>query len=124
VGKRSFKVAVLAREGRGGGDVPAIPLDAKGSCSVSRGEGPADDKLCLRGFGFCKELRTLGEAGGGDEVGGWDSVGVFDLKDDKVGGGGGGLEGMKGVYLAASAACRLASARRALYSWIDSLDGL
>jgi hypothetical protein len=115
---------VLAREGRGGGDVPAIPLDAKGSCSVSRGEGPADDKLCLRGFGFCKELRTLGEAGGGDEVGGWDSVGVFDLKDDKVGGGGGGLEGMKGVYLAASAACRLASARRALYSWIDSLDGL
>jgi hypothetical protein len=45
--------------------------------------------------------------------------------EEEVGGGGGGacLDGWKEVYLAASAACRLDSARSALYSWIDSRDG-
>lgn len=135
----SFSVAVLAREGRGGGDVPVFaPLDlfiagtesvicalaAKGSCSGTRAVAVevTEDRLCFRarGFGFWSELRTRG--GVGLELTGGASVGVFERTD--VGGGGACLEGTNGVYLAASAAWRLDSARRALYSWMDSLEGL
>lgn len=93
-GNMSFKVAVLAREGRGGGDVVfAIPfllttcpkesieaaLAAKGSCSVIRAVGVTDVRLCLRfrGLGFWRELRTRGGLEGGG-----DSVGVFDRTED------------------------------------------
>ena len=119
MGKISFRLAVLAREGRGGGEVPGrLPpftfwtwvdigeeakeswegatLAAKGSFSRMRGDAiPLDVRECLRalGLGFCNELRTLwpGEASG-----------VFDLWP--WGGGGGGLEGVN------------LSSRRALYS--------
>lgn len=65
VGKMSLRVAVLAREGRGGGaTMEEEEASAKGSW--------VEERLCLRvrGGGFWRELRT----------------GVFDLK---VGGGGG-----------------------------------
>ena len=67
----SFKVTVFAREGRGGGDVLvaivvdirvfttwegglSLALAAKGSCSITRGEGLASKKLFLLtpGLGF------------------------------------------------------------------------
>lgn len=117
--QRSFSVAVLAREGRGGGEEGgANPLDlfmvgtesvlcalaAKGSCSGMRAvtvDEVPEDRLCLRarGLGFWSELRTrVGEAG--EDV----SVGVFERAGVAWGGGGACLEGTKGVYLAASAA--------------------
>ena len=115
----SFRLAVLALEGRGGGVVPGRPLGlwiwvdiakesrdmptfaAKGSFSTSR--GPLEVKECLRalGLGFCKELRTLWPG---------EPSGVLDRWED--GGGGGGREG---VNLAA-AACAFASSRRVLNS--------
>lgn len=75
---------MFAREGRGGGE--AMPFDlcetgvapfvlaAKGSFSGMRGVGDDDGRLFFlasRGFGFCKELRTLGG----------ESTGVLDLCD-------------------------------------------
>ena len=70
MGKRSFSVAVLAREGRGGGELPvAIALDlvlvlwvcdkgaetlvlaAKGSWWVMRAPGAVDRALGLRVWG-------------------------------------------------------------------------
>lgn len=136
----SVRFAVLFREGRGGGEVgvreEAIPLAlrlrlkecnrgssfclAKGSCSGILGEGVAAE-VCLseRGFGFWRELRTLEEVVGGEDGG--SAVGV--LERTEGGGGGAAREGAKGEYLAASAACKFASARRAEYSWMDSLDG-
>lgn len=68
---------------------------AKGSCSGILGEGLEVVGLCLsaRGFGFWRELRTLGEAGVGEE--GVSAVGVLALKDEALEGGGGAvLEGM------------------------------
>lgn len=91
MGKRSFRLAVLAREGRGGGEEPfafwtwadiagegkesweAPMLAAKGSCSRMRGDAiPLDVRECLRalGLGFCSELRTLWPG---------EPSGVFDL---------------------------------------------
>lgn len=81
-------------------------------------------KLFLRprGLGFCKDWRTFT---GGAEAGSF--VGVLDLKDEDgawVGGGGACLEGTKGSRNeAAAAAWILVSARRSLYSWMDSLEG-
>lgn len=49
-GKRSLRVAVLAREGRGGGEV-VIGGAAKGSW---------EESFRARGFGFWRELRTFG----------------------------------------------------------------
>lgn len=139
----SLRVAVLLREGLGGGgEVPVdIPFDlrviskecwrgsslgfgfaAKGSCWTILGEGLlAETGLRTRGFGFWRELRTLGGMGldGGEESIG--AVGVFALKEE--GGGGAAREGMYGECLAASAAWRFASARRAEYSWMDSREG-
>lgn len=85
-GKRSLRVAVLAREGRGGGEAMAadgLESGANGSLSPRAGGGVVDERLCLRarGGGFWRELRTLGEEAE-REV----STGVFDLKE----GGGGG----------------------------------
>lgn len=82
-GNISLRLAVFAREGRGGGEaVVAIGPDlcvlrclirgvskelaAKGSSSTIRGEGEdVEVRLCLRvlGLGFWSELRTRGEAG-------------------------------------------------------------
>lgn len=119
----SFRLAVLAREGRGGGDVPvAIDPDfcdfrccvrglsfafaAKGSCSTIRGDGDTDVRLCLRarGFGFWRELRIL--AGGGADTGGAgeDSVGILERWVVCKGGAGACLDGIKAVDLAASTA--------------------
>lgn len=82
--KISVRLAVLARDGRGGmGEPFAIPdclevsrrergLAAKGSCS--RMEGEAAARLCLR-EGFWRELRTRGEAGAEGEE---SEVGVFE----------------------------------------------
>lgn len=57
-GKMSFRVAVLAREGRGGGEEVAIGWLAKGSGRESF--------LVRAGFGFwSKELRALLAGGGG-----------------------------------------------------------
>lgn len=103
---------MFAREGRGGGAVPApmLLLAAKGSLSNVFGVGV----LSLRpGGGLWSELRTRG--GDGTEF--LDEVG-------EVGGGGACLTGTKGSWkLAAAAACKFASARRSLYSCIDSLEG-
>lgn len=101
----SLSVAVLAREGRGGGvgEPLCMPLDlefevgeetkmlslafaAKGSGSLMRGLGLANERLCLRvrGLGFWSELRILGADVGEDS-----EVGVLDLIEDvEVGGGG------------------------------------
>jgi hypothetical protein len=83
----SLRFAVLLREGRGGGeegvmeeDVPlalrlglkecsressfCLAVTAKGSCSGILGDGVrVAVEMCLsaRGFGFWRELRTLGE---------------------------------------------------------------
>lgn len=84
-GKRSLRVAVLAREGRGGGEAMGGDLArdgfegeaaANGSWSPRGGGGVDEERLCLRerGGGFWSELRTLA------------AEGVFDLKE----GGGGG----------------------------------
>lgn len=67
MGNRSFRLAVLARDGRGGGAVPfmrmlsplLVRLAAKGSRSMfldTLGVG----KLCFRGGAFWRELRTRG----------------------------------------------------------------
>lgn len=133
-GKRSFSVAVLALEGRGGGEAMmplvlaeevvvwdkgpfVLVLAAKGSSSATL--GGADGRLSLRalGGGFWRELRVLE----GVREGEFSEVGVFVRND---GGGGACLAGAKGVCFAASAAWRFDSARRALYSWMDSREGL
>jgi hypothetical protein len=119
----SFRLAVLAREGRGGGDVLAdidpdfcdfrccvrglsFAFAAKGSCSTIRGDGDTDVRLFLRarGFGFWRELRVL--AGGGADAGGAgeDSVGVLERWVVCKGGAGACLDGIKAVDLAASTA--------------------
>lgn len=89
VGKRSLRVAVFAREGRGGGEVIVGDFEctAKGSWSRRDGCCVDDERLCLRprGCGFWSELRTLGG----------ESTGVFDLKDG--GGGGACLVGLNVV---------------------------
>lgn len=120
MGKISFRLAVFALEGRGGGAAPGRPLDlwiwvdianesregpmvaAKGSVSTSRGDArPFDVRECLRalGLGFWRELRTLwpGELSG-----------VLDRWADG-GGGGGGREG-------ANFAAVFASSSKELYS--------
>ena len=84
----SFRFAVFAREGRGGGAVPAAMgelLAAKGSVSrVVLGE------LCLRtGCGLCTELRALGDEVVGDEI-------LEDVVAGDRGGGGACLEGTNG----------------------------
>ena len=129
----SFRLAVLAREGRGGGDVLvaigpdfcdfkcwglSLTLAAKGSCSMIRG----DVKLCLRarGFGFWRELRILGGVGADAGGAGEDSVGVLEREVDWEGGGGACLEGIKAVDLAAST---LWCSKRAWYSWIEAREG-
>lgn len=110
----SLRLAVLLREGLGGGEVPVvIPFDlrviskecwrgsslgfafaAKGSCWTILGEGLlAERGLRTRGFGFWRELRTLGGVGlDGGEGSAAVAVGVFVLKED--GGGGAAREGM------------------------------
>ena len=87
VGKRSLRVAVFAREGRGGGAAMGDDFaGANGSWSTRVVGGTDAEALCLRarGGGFWRELRTLGEP----------STGVFDLKAGG-GGGGGGRAGTK-----------------------------
>lgn len=84
-GKMSLRVAVLARDGRGGGEVIWEDLErdgANGSWSTREGGGVEEERECLRarGGGFWSELRTL--CGGGED----ESMGVFDLNE----GGGGG----------------------------------
>jgi hypothetical protein len=86
VGKISFRFAVFARDGRGGGAVPVVMgelVAANGSMSTFFGV------LCLRtGGGFCKEFRTRGDAG-------W---AIFEDVAVDAGGGGACLEGMKGSW--------------------------
>lgn len=81
VGKISLRVAVFARDGRGGGAVPVIVglLAAKGSLSRFFGV------LCLRAGGvLCSEFRTLGD---------WEIL--EEVAGDK-GGGGAALDGRNG----------------------------
>jgi len=117
----SVRVAVLARDGRGGGEVIPEGMDkfacrgaepgmaegeaANGSCST-RVDGGVDGRECLRarGGGFWSELRTRG----GVPLEG-------DLR--AVGGGGAALVGTT------SLAARAAWLSRSLYSWMDSLEG-
>lgn len=101
VGKRSFRVAVLAREGRGGGEDivddfewrEGFEADAAANGSRStRVVGDARLSLRARGGGFWRELRTFWEAGRGE--GGACLVGTM-----------------------------FASLRRSEYSWMDSREG-
>ena len=82
----SFRLAVLAREGLGGGAVPAMEglLAAKGSMSMCFAA------LCLRdGGGLCREFLTLGEAG---------ALILEDVTEGETGGGGACLEGTNGSW--------------------------
>jgi hypothetical protein len=137
----SCRLAVFAREGRGGGEVVAdiVPdlwwcrcwvrgvsklLAAKGSCSTMRAGGVETVRLLrARGFGFWSELRTRGGVlvGVGGE-GACVSVGVFERYEDCCCDGGAGAfrDGMNAVDFAASTAW---SAKSVWYSWIDALDG-
>lgn len=81
----SFRFAVFAREGRGGGAVPVMGdvLAANGSLSIGLAA------LCLRAGGdLWSELRTLGDEG-------WEIL--EEVAGDK-GGGGAAREGMNGSW--------------------------